>query len=235
MRERQRSHLDLTEDEFLSLSRRGTPVTIDGGRLSRDLPARHLTLEDVRIIMLKRRTSDQLKDAVWSHLVRMSHAKSDPWAIAAAGMMLPGLKKIADRMHAHYPHDACDLDSEILEAFLHELGALDPNQPAPHKRLYLAACRRGDMLCRREARRARKIVPLPDGLADHCRGNPDIALARAVLDGVITTRQAALVSRVHLDSAQRCDVARQMGMGLDLARRELTTATRGLCFYLRTG
>jgi hypothetical protein len=51
-------------------------------------------------------------------------------------------------------------------------------------------------------------------------------------DGVVTARQAALVSRVHLDSAQRGDVARQMGMGLDLARRELTTATRGLTAYL---
>lgn len=234
MHERQRSHLDLTEDQFLALSRCLAPVTIDGGRVSCDLPARHFRLEELRIIMLKRRTRDQLKNAVWSHLVRMSHAQPDPWMIAAAGMMLPGLKKIADRMHGYYPYDACDLDSEILLAFLHELGRLDPDKPALHKRLYLAAFRRGDQLCRREARRARRIVQLPDGLADHRAGNPDIALARAVLDGVVTTRQAALVSRVHLDSALRGDVARQMGMGRDLARRELTTATRGLSIYLST-
>ncbi len=232
MHERQRSHLDLTEHEFLALSRCSAPVTIDGRCISDDLPARHISLEDLRAIMLKRRTSDQLKDAVWSHLVRMSHTQPDPWRIAAAGMMLPGLKRIADRLHAYYPYDACDLDSEILEAFLRELRGLAPDQPAPHKRLYLATSRRGDQLCRREARRARKIVQLPDSLADHLAGNPDIALARAMLDGVLTTRQAALVSRVHLDSAQRGDVARQMGMGLDLARRELTTATRGLAVYL---
>lgn len=231
MHEQRRSDLDLTEAEFLTLSRRRA-VTIDGGRISHDLPAQHVSLEDLRIIMLKRRTSDRLKEAVWSHLVRMSHAQADPWVIAAAGMMLPGLKKIADRMRAYYPYDACDLDSEIFEAFLHELGRLNPDQPAPHKRLYLAACRRGDQLCRREARRSSRCVQLPDGLADHLAGNPDIALARAVRDGVLTTRQAALVSRVHLDSAQRGDVARQMGMGLDLARRELTTATRGLAVYL---
>jgi hypothetical protein len=231
MHEQRRSDLDLAEAEFLALSRRRA-VTLDGRRISRDLPARHISLEDLRIIMLKRRTNDQLKTAVWSQLVRMSHAQSDPWVIAAAGMMLPGLKKIADRMRAYYPYDTCDLDSEIFEAFLHELGQLDPDEPAPYKRLYLAACRRGDQLCRREARRASRCVQLPDGLADRLAGNPDIALARAMRDGVVTARQAALVSRVHLDSAQRGDVARQMGMGLDLARRDLTTATRGLTAYL---
>jgi hypothetical protein len=232
MHERQRSCLDLTEDQFCALSRRRVPVAIDGGRISGDLPAQHVGLEDLRVIMLKRRTSDQLKDAVWSHLVRMSRTQPDPWVIAAAGMMLPGLKKIAARMRGCYPYDACDLDSEIFAAFLDELGRLDPDQPAPHKRLYLAACRRGDQLCRRETRRASRFVQLPDGLADHRAGNPDIALARAMLDGVVTARQAALVSRVHLDSAQRGDVARQLGMGRDLARRELTTAIRGLSAYL---
>nr|CEL19281.1 hypothetical protein [Kibdelosporangium sp. MJ126-NF4] len=75
-------------------------------------------------------------------------------------------------------------------------------------------------------------MPLPEGLADRRAGNPDIALARAVLDGVVTAKQAALVSRVHLDSALRGDVARQLGMSRDRARRELTIATRGLANYL---
>jgi hypothetical protein len=234
MLERQRSSLDLTEDQFHALSRRSEPVTIDCGHLSRDLPPRRVGLDELRVIMLKRRTCDQLKDAVWSYLVRMSRAQPDPWVLVTAGMMLPGLKAIAARMRGHYPYDACDLDSEILEAFFHELRRLDPRQPAPHTQLYLAAWRRGDQICRRETRRASRYVPLPDGLADHCAGNPDIALARAVLDGVVTARQAALVSRVHLDSAQRGDVARQMGMSRDRARRELTIATGGLSDYLAT-
>lgn len=105
MHERQRSHLDLT-DEFVALSRCSAPVTIDGRCGSDDLPARHISLEDLRAIMLKRRTSDQLKDAVWSHLVRMSHIQPDPWKIAAAGMLLPGLKRIADRLHSVGSHPA---------------------------------------------------------------------------------------------------------------------------------
>lgn len=234
MPERQRSCLDLTEEQFQSLSQRAHPVTVDGPRLSRELPARRIGLAELRVILLKRRAGDRLKNAVWSHLARMTRTAPDPWMIASAGMMLPGLKSIAARMRACYPYDPGDLDSEILEAFLRELSRLDPDRPAPHTQLYLAAWRRGYETCRREARRAGRYAPLPDGLADHRRGNPDIALARAVLDGVVTAEQAALVSRVHLDSAQRGDVARQLGMSRDRARRELTIATRGLSVYLAT-
>ncbi|TCO58283.1 hypothetical protein [Actinocrispum wychmicini] len=232
MPERQRSCLDLTEEQFHLLSRGSRPVTVDGRLISRELPARRVGLQELRVTMLKRRAGDRLTDAVWSHLVRMAGTEPDPWVIAAAGMMLPGLKSIAARMRGCYPYDTCDLDSEILEAFLHELRRLAPDRPGLHIQLYQAAWRRGWQTCRREARRASRCVPLPEGLADHRSGNPDIPLARALLDGVITAEQATLVCRVHLDSAQRGDVARQLGMGRDRARRELAIATRGLSVYL---
>jgi hypothetical protein len=162
MTERQRSCLDLTEDQFHSLSRRSHPITVDGRDVSRDLPARPVGLAELRVIMLKRLSTDQLKDAVWSYLAQMTRTDPDPWMIAAAGMMLPGLKSIAARLHACYPYDASDLDSEILEAFLRELGRLDPDRPALHTQLYLAAWRRGYQTCRREVRRAARYVPSRD-------------------------------------------------------------------------
>jgi hypothetical protein len=232
MSERQQSCLDLTEDQFRLLSQRADPVTVDGRRVSHDLPPRRVGLDELRAIMLRRRTGDRCKDAVWSHLVRTARADPNPWVIAAAGMMLPGLKSIAARLRGRYPHDTSDLDSEILEAFLHELVRLDLDRPAPHAQLYQAAWRRGEQTCRREVRTMSRHVPLPENLADHCAGNPDIALARAMLDGVITAEQAALVSGVHLDSAHRADVARQLGMSRGRARRELTAATYGLSVYL---
>jgi hypothetical protein len=53
---------------------------------------------------------------------------------------------------------------------------------------------------RRETRRASRNLPLLVDLAAHHRGNPDLALAHAMLDRVVTGQQAALVSRVHLDA-----------------------------------
>jgi hypothetical protein len=92
--------------------------------------------------------------------------------------------------------------------------------------------RRGHQACRHESRRATRWVPLPETLANAVSGNPDVALARAVRDRVVTPTQADLISGVHLDAASRGRVARQLGISRDRVRRELVIATRGLSAYL---
>jgi hypothetical protein len=230
MSESPRSCLDLTEEHFQLLSRR--PLTVDGQALPHGLPP-GVTLIDLRVILLKRRLANQVKDAVWSHLVHMARTAPDPWLMAAAGMMLPGLKSIAARISSHSWCDAHDLDSEILEGFLAALYRVDPGRPALPTQLYLAAWRRGQRTAQREARHALGQVPLPESLTQHRAGNPDVALVHAIRDGVVTPAQANLVSQVHLDSSRRGDAARQLGIGRDKARRELASATRGLSTYLR--
>jgi hypothetical protein len=63
-------------------------------------------------------------------------------------------------------------------------------------------------------------------------GNPDLALARAVLDGVVTSRQANLVSGVLLDRHHRADIARRLGLSRRRARAQLASARRELAAYL---
>lgn len=232
MPESKQSCLDVTEEHFRVLSQPPRSVSIDGRLISHSLPARPIGLSELRVLMLKRRIDDQTKTAVWSYLVRMSNAEPEPWVMAAAGMMLPGLKSIAAKLNPHYPFDARDLDAEILEAFLRELKLVSPDDPVPHARLYLAAQRRGQQACRRETRQATRCVPLPENVIDAGAGNPDVALARAVRDRVVTRIQADLISGVHLDSVSRGQVARQLRMSRDRVRRELATATRGLSAYL---
>lgn len=54
------------------------PSCAPGQSLRRDLPARPIPLDELRILMLKRQTSKQLKDAVWANLVCMAHQKPGP-------------------------------------------------------------------------------------------------------------------------------------------------------------
>jgi DNA-directed RNA polymerase specialized sigma24 family protein len=230
MSESPRSCLDLTEEHFQLLSRR--PLTVDGQALSHGLPPR-VTLTGLRVILLKRRLGSQVKDTVWSHLVHMARTAPDPWLMAAAGMMLPGLKSIAARISSPSWCDGHDLDSEILEGFLAALHRVDLGQPAPHTQLYFAAWRRGQRAAQREARHVLGQIALPESLTEHRAGNPDVALARAMRDGVVTPAQANLVSQVHLDSTRRGEAARQLGISRDKVRRELASATRGLSTYLR--
>lgn len=232
MTEPQRSCLDVTEYHFRLLAQPPHSITIEGQSISHELPPGPLTLDELRVLMLKRRVGHRIKTAVWSYLVRMSHARPDPWIMIAAGMMLPGLKSIAARMNCCYPNDARDLDSEILEGFLQTLRLVDPDEPALHTQLYLAALRRGQQACRQENRQASRRAPLPENLLDTVAGNPDVALARAVREGAVTSTQADLISGVHLDCASRVQVAHQLRISRDQVRRELAAATRGLTAYL---
>jgi hypothetical protein len=232
MHHRNRSCLDLVEEKFLELSRNPDPVLVDGRSLGRGLPQRPIPLEELRVLVLKRQASKQVKDLVWSHLVQMTRVRADPWLLAAAGMMVPGLKRIAARLGPYYPGDSCDLDSEIVEAFLDTLAKTDADQPGLSTELYRAALRRGRRLCERERRQCCPAADPPEDTGCPCAGNPDLALARAVLDGVLTASQANLVSGVHLDCARRGEVARRTGMSRDRVRRELATAKRGLARYL---
>lgn len=231
MPEHQRSCLDLVEQQFLELSTRPSPVAIDGESLHGALPQRPIPIGELRVTLLKH-ACRQVKDIVWAQLVRLKQTHADPWTIAAAGMMIPGLKRLATRFRPSFPGDPRDLDSEILEAFLHALGSADPNRPGLSTHLYGAALRRAHQACKQERRQACEHLDFDDTTECPCAGNPDLALAQAVLDGVVTISQANLVCGVHLDCARRGEVARRLGIGRDRARRELATARRGLSAYL---
>jgi len=225
-----RSCLDLVEQHFHDLSDR--PTVLDAQLLGEGLPPGRLPLADARVIMLKRQTRRQLKDSAWSFLARMSRRQPEPWAMAAAGMMLPGLKRIAARLGPCYPADRHDLDSEILSAFFHALTTCDPDQQGLSTHLYRAAWRRGREVYARERRQTCCSSNVLDYAGCPRRGSPDLALAQAVRDGAVTRVQASLVYRVHLDCRRRGETARQLGMSRDRARRELTSARRGLSSYL---
>lgn len=232
MSDSKRSCLDAIDQEFRVLSAPPHSLSVDGEQISPDLPARSVGLEELRLIVLKRRSGDQVKGAVWSYLVRMARARPDPWVVAAMGMMLPGLKTIAARMNHVYPYEINDLDSEISAAFLTALALVDARHPALHTQLYLAALQGGRRACRVALREVSRSAPLPESLPESAAGNPDIALVHAVRDRVVTPAQAALISGVHLDHAPRGNIARRMGISRDRVRHELTAATRGLSTYL---
>ena len=232
MSESKKSCLDLTEEKFKALSRAPHSITVEVELLSRNLPQRSISLEELRIIMLKRRGEERARDDVWSYLVRMARAEPDPWIIAAMGMMLPGLKSIAARMNHVYPYEINDLDSEILAAFPDRARA--GRRQAPRSAHPALSCRIAgrQTACRVALREVSRSAPLPESLPESAAGNPDIALVHAVRDRVVTPAQAALISGVHLDHAPRGNIARRMGISRDRVRHELTAATRGLSTYL---
>jgi hypothetical protein len=231
------SHLDVIERRFLTMTAGPHPLTLDCAALGCGLPAEEMALDDVRVLLLKRRTSWVTKDAVWQELVRRAHASPEPWTTVAAAMMMPGLKHIGGKLGPRFLGDRSDLDSEILEGFLQALDIADARAPKIYGQLYWAAFRRGHEVCNSERRRAMSRSELTDTAADRrpTGGHPDLVLAGAMLSGVVTPQEADLVSDVLLDNNDRSVTARRRGLTRYQVASQLNTASRHLADYLLGG
>ncbi|KAA9165756.1 hypothetical protein FPZ12_004505 [Amycolatopsis acidicola] len=200
------------------------------------MPA-ELPIDEVRILLLKRRTSWVTKDAVWRELIRRAHATPEPWTTIAAAMMMPGLKHIGAKLGDRFPGDRNDLDSEILEGFLQALDLADPQAPKVYGQLYWAAFRRGHEVCNAEKRRAMTQSELTETTTNlrSASGHPDLVLADALLSGVVTRQQADLVSDVLLDHKDRTTAGKRLGMSRFQVAAALNSASRHITDYLLAG
>jgi hypothetical protein len=228
------SHLDVIERRFLAMASGPDPLKLDCAALGCGLPAAELPLDEVRVLLLKRRTSWVSKDAVWQELVKRAHATPEPWTTVTAGMMVPGLKHIGGKLGCRYPGDRNDLDSEVLEGFLQALDVVDAQAPKVYAQLYWAAFRRGHEACNRERRLAASRGELTEMIADRppASGHPDLVLAGAVLSGAVTPQEADLVSDVLLDHNDRLAVAKRCGVSRHQVASQLNAASRHLADYL---
>lgn len=232
MSEHRRSQLDVVDEQFRMLSQQPDQVMVDGASLHPCLPQRPIALEELRRSLVDN-PDQQLKDKVWAHLVRLTRLQEDPWTIVAIGMMIPGLRRIAAKFGPCFPGDQRDLEQEIFAAFLIALKRADPNQCGLPTHLYGRTMRHVHKAWRSELRQTRKTVDVDDqDIECPYGGNPDLALAQAVREGVVTTDQADLICGVHLDCTRRDLVIRALGLPRRRVRQELASARRRLSAYL---
>ncbi|WP_285752088.1 hypothetical protein [Lentzea sp. NBRC 105346] len=227
----------MIERRFVAMTTGPNPLTLDCATLGCGLPVEVMPLDQVRVLLLKRRTSWVTKNAVWQELVKRAHATPEPWTTVAAGMMIPGLKHIAGKLGDRFPGDRSDLDSEILEGFLQALDVADARAQKIYAQLYWAAFRRGHETCNREMRLAISRSELTESISDlrPTGGHPDLVLAEAMLSGVVTPQEADLVSDVMIDHDDRSTAAKRLGLSRHQVACQLNSASRHLVDYLLSG
>jgi hypothetical protein len=211
------------------------PVTVVG-RVIEGLPDQLIPLDELRARLLARGCPPAVRDAVWAHLVRRSRAEGGTWTVAAAGMALPVLTRVARILTAKYAGDPTDIHAAVLSGFLTGLTRVDPGRPAVLVSLRWAAYR-GGLAAVREALRA----PVP--VSGHgfesapprpATRHPDLVLARAVADRVITRDEAALIGSTRLEHVRLADAATARGQTYHAASSARHRAERRLLAYLST-
>lgn len=207
------------------------PLAIDGGMFE-DFPRRSVPLDELARLLLGRRCTAGVKDAVWAHLVGRSRADGGAWTVGCVGLALPGLITCATKL-AVWASDPADVHAAVLTGFLTGLATLDLDRPWVLNRLTQAARRAGQRAVREELGAPR---PVEEGFESRQPpapwGHPDLVLANAVAEGVITREQADMIGATRLEEVPARDYAAAHDMDLPTFWQARWRAERRLVAWL---
>lgn len=225
--------LDTARDTFTWLVTGPHPLSIDG-RLFPGLPNRLVPLDELRDRLLRRRCPRRTHDAVWTHLVLRSRGEGATWTVACVGMALPALASSAGWLAARYRGERADVHAAVLTGFLEALTTVEVRTPGVLSRLRWAARRAGQAALEESL-----DAPIPSALGFRWApprspgGHPDLVLARAVADGVLTPTEADLIGTTRLERVPLADWARAHNAGLKTTYSTRDRAEQRLVDYLR--
>jgi hypothetical protein len=229
------SAITAAEEAFTVLAACPAPLAFDARGIP-GLPDRHLDLLQLRDLLTDRGVPAPVVDTVWRRLTVQARNWGPAWVVAAVGMAVPGLTRLAARLTAGHAAQSDDIASEVVAGFLHELRTTDLDPPRVWLRLLWAAWRAG-----LRARQVRDFAELPDDLPAGAStprvpyGHPDLLLGRAVAAGILTRYEADLIGDTRLGDVLVDQLADQQGVSAAVLRMRRNRAERRLLAALARG
>src|SRR5882724_1630547 len=110
------SPLDAADRAFALLVAPPTQIGFDARGFD-GLPDTIVPLEKLRAVLLAASTTDHCKDAVWRELVLRARRDGPAWVVAAVGVAMPGLRRVAGQLARGWRGDTDDLDAELIVGF----------------------------------------------------------------------------------------------------------------------
>ncbi|MFK4043165.1 hypothetical protein ACI2LC_45830 [Nonomuraea wenchangensis] len=219
--------LDVAEYAFHLLMRGPDPLSVDGAALGQGLPARPIPMDELRMILLHPSCSRTIRDDVWRHLIDQARTHRGAWTVSAVALALPMLRRLVTALTTKiHPKqgdrparaDREDLEAEVLTAYMEALARVKLAWSHPVLRLsrltQFAVLRAyapqrpalladPDLIDRPEERQHALAYPA---------GHPDLLLAQAVAQGVITELEAELIGFTRLEDISLSSYCRRRGL-----------------------
>ncbi|MFB4269145.1 pilin [Nonomuraea sp. GTA35] len=191
------SPLDTAETSFRLLTIGPGSLALDCTALAPGLPRGSIALLKLRELLTSREITDDARDAVWRELVTRARRSGPSWTVAAVGMAMPQLRRIALSLTRELPcGDPVDVDIAVLAGFLRGLHRVDTQLTDIRPRLCEAALWSGERARRYLVDRAPAGDP-PAALRPWY--HPELVLIDAIADGVLSEHEADLISLTRLE------------------------------------
>jgi hypothetical protein len=227
--------LDAAQRAFDLLVCPPAPLAFDG-RAFAGLPKRILPLDELKKILISDDTTRPVRDTVWRELVIRARRDGPAWVIAAVGIAMPGLRRMAGLLGKGWHGDSSDRDSELLTGFVDRLRTIDLTESRIAGKLIDAGARAVKYARERQedtdAIRVHVTWSLPPQQPwDH----PDWVLTRAVAAAIIDPDECLLISATRLDEVALPVVADKLGVSVALAAAWRRKAEKRLAEAIRAG
>jgi hypothetical protein len=209
--------LDAAQRAFDLLVCPPAPLAFDG-RGFPGLPNKILPLDELKKLLIDDATPRSVRDAVWRELVVRARRDGPAWVVAAVGIAMPGLRRMAGMLAKGWPGDSSDRDSELLTGFVDRLRTIDLRDTRIAGKLIDAGERAvKDAREREEGGDAIRVSTTwslpPQQPWDH----PDWVLTRAVAQAVIDPDEYLLIATTRLDQMALATAADKLGISVALA------------------
>jgi hypothetical protein len=231
---------DAADTAFRLLCAGPRPLALHAAEVAAGLPDRLVPVDELRLLLLHPSTSARARNQVWAELVRRARTSDPAWTVALAGVAMPGLRRAVGSLAAAWRGDPADLQSEVLTGFLAAVRALDPAdlEAVPlASRLVWAGWRAGREMALADAgwsARRRDLEEWHDR-PDLPWGHPDLVLAAAVREGILTRSQAALIGRNRLEGVPLKKIATENGRSYSALYKRREKAEKAITDAIANG
>ncbi len=189
-------------------------LALNGAAIASDLPPGLLPLDELRQLLLHSGLSYATKDRVLGLVASRAQAGDELWTVGFAGLLMPGLKRIARRLRQAPGVDPAEVGPEVVVALLEAITEVDPAGERLAARLcwatYRSAARALGVRRRTAWEPEWPTFTLPGSAMPST--NPEEVIARAVRAGVITVDDAELIAQTRLEGQRITDVAASLAL-----------------------
>jgi hypothetical protein len=230
------SALAAAEKAFSLLTTPPAPLVFDTRTIGHGLPAGMVPLDQLRSLLLDPTICDAARDACWHLLVEHARRWGPAWVVAAVGMALPALVRMAGQLCAGHSQRADDIEAELLAGFLHGLRHADLSGPAPYVRLCWMGWRQARQVRGGDIPAEIPELPEPGGRTPaRPYGHPDLILNRAATLGYLTDEQVELISATRLGYELIDDIAARRGVDASVLRMRRRRGELAVAAALQAG
>ncbi|MGH3608703.1 MAG: hypothetical protein ACRDRD_11535, partial [Pseudonocardiaceae bacterium] len=228
--------LDAADAAFYDLVASSPHLAIDGAAIGHGLPARAIRLDELKPLLLESSTPYEARDAAVADLLRRARGGDPLWAVGLTGVLMPGLRRMANRLTRDYPGDPDCIDAAILAGFIEAVLTSSSASNGLAATLLWSAFRAGRELWVQEVSASiNRSERAPDSVAAKPADHPDLVLTRAVRAGVITANEAELIAVTRIERVRIRDLATKLRVTPFALRRRRERAEARLVAYLRSG